>query len=109
MLTKDNRELEMRDSSSVEAIQLFEGDLEQNLRANGKFSSFSQLYSFTSENLSGYMPTLPLDGAKVLTVCGSGDHVVNASMLGADEIVAFDINTLAGFYTDLKYSLVECD
>lgn len=105
MITKEDKgNLKMDDLLSGNAVQVLEGDLERNLQANGRFSKFSQLYAFTSENLTGYMLNLPLEGARVLTIGGSGDQIVIAAMYGADEIVAFDINSLAGLYVDLKLS-----
>jgi S-adenosylmethionine:diacylglycerol 3-amino-3-carboxypropyl transferase len=65
------------------------------------------VYSFTTENLSGYFPHLPFKDASVLTVGGSGDQIINAYLHGASEVTAFDINTHSAFYTDLKLAALE--
>ncbi|MFH1401171.1 MAG: DUF3419 family protein [Nanoarchaeota archaeon] len=69
---------------------------------HGTFSRFSPIYAFTTENLCGYLPCLPIPDARVLTISGSADHIINAAMLGANEIVAFDVNALSGMYSELK-------
>ena len=93
-------------ADSNEICDLFDGDLRMKLAA-GKFSKYSQIYSFTTENLSGYLPQIPLNGARVLAVGGSGDTIVNTIMMGANEVVSFDINVLAGLYTDLKLAALQ--
>ncbi|MFC1696780.1 DUF3419 family protein [Nanoarchaeota archaeon] len=105
MLTKEKNgslNLDLDNDNSQNKLKLIEGESKYCVYSNGKFNRNSQIYSFTTENLSGYLPKLPLEGAKVLTVCGSGDSIINSYMLGADEVVAFDINKLSGYYTDLK-------
>jgi hypothetical protein len=64
------------------------------------------LYSFTTENLSGYLPKVVRRGDVVGTICGSGDHALNAVLLGASRIVEFDINPLAMAWSSLKRSAV---
>ena len=69
------------------------------------------LYAFTTENISGYLPLVgPAAGHRfdtVLTVCGSGDQLLNAILLGATELTAFDINPAAGYWLELKSRAVE--
>jgi hypothetical protein len=60
------------------------------------------IYPFTTENLAGYFPLLKLAGKTVLTVSGSGDHVLNAVFYGAARVDAFDVNLLSMSYTELK-------
>ncbi|MCR4284668.1 MAG: BtaA family protein [archaeon] len=66
------------------------------------FETRSKVYPFTTENLAGYMPNLNLEGKKVLTVTGSADHMINSFLFGAEDVVCFDINTLATFFAELK-------
>ena len=84
-----------------EITSLFEDNFEEKIVSN-RFDKYSSIYTFTTENLSGYIPKLNLPNRRVLTVCGSGDHIINVSLFGAKEIVAFDINILSGIFTELK-------
>ncbi len=85
-----------------EIEQLFSGDFIQNLRSAERFSKYSQIYSFATENIAGYFPKLGLNGKRVLTVSGSGDHIINAYLYGARKVDSFDINMLSSAITDLK-------
>lgn len=66
------------------------------------FSDLSQIYSFTTENISGYFEYLDFKDKDILTVVASGDHIINAFYKGAKKVVGFDINYLALIYTELK-------
>ena len=57
--------------------KLFQNELEQ----NQFFNPYNSSYLFTTENISGYMPDL--SGKRILTVCSSGDHYLNALLNGA--------------------------
>jgi hypothetical protein len=70
------------------------------------FRGISSIYPFTTENLAGYFPLLNLQGKTVLTVSGSGDHVLNAIYHRAKQIDAFDVNFLSSSYTELKLRAV---
>jgi hypothetical protein len=72
-----------------------------------KFSKFSRLYSFATENIAGYYPCLHFEKSSVLAVGGSLDHSINAYLLGADAVIAFDINVLAGMFCNLKLAAIE--
>lgn len=65
------------------------------MRHQPKFGRASAVYAFATENLGGYYPELELGKRSVLTVCGSGDHVLNAILYGAASVTAFDINQAA--------------
>jgi hypothetical protein len=90
------------DSSNIQ--QLFEGDLINNLEANGNFAKFSKMYAFSTENLSSYFPKIDFKDKKVLTVSGSGDHAICSYLQGAKEVTIFDKNRLSGCFLDLKSS-----
>jgi hypothetical protein len=71
-----------------------------------KYQTYSPLYAFTTENLSGYLPKVSRAKMEVLCVAASGDHLLNALYLGASSLTAFDVNRLAFAWTTLK--LVAC-
>jgi len=77
-------------------------DFEVVLRRSKKFAGFSQLYSFTTERLAAYYPNFEFSGKDVLVVGASGDHMINAYLLGAKNVTCFDINILAKYFVDLK-------
>lgn len=68
---------------------------------------FDSIYPFTTENIAGYMKNLNLENKKIITVCASGDHVINAIAKGCHDITAFDINPLTKYYLDLKLSAIK--
>lgn len=68
------------------------------------FHSYDKVYPYTTEVISGYMPNCT--GATVLTVAGSGDHFLNAVLMGAKRVDTFDINKLALLYQKLKRAAV---
>jgi len=59
-------------------------------------------YTFTNENLDGYMGDLCENAKSGLIVSASGDQAITASMYGVRDITAFDVNPTALFFTDLK-------
>lgn len=77
-------------------------DIINNLTSSKKYSKYCQIYSFTTENISGYYEYFDFKDKKVLTICASGDHVFNAILLGANYITCFDINLLSKYYFNLK-------
>ena len=56
------------------------------------FNEYSSIYTFTTENLGGYIKKLNLKNKKVLTVTASLDHMLNLVLNGVKEIDNFDIN-----------------
>ena len=68
---------------------------------------FSSIYSFTTENIAGYMYELDLSNKSVITVTGSSDHIINAILKGCTDITTFDINPLSKYYMDLKISAIK--
>ncbi len=67
---------------------------------------FSKLYPFTTENLN-YLKKLDLTNKKVITVTGSGDHVLNIILAGCKDITTFDINWKTKYYTKFKIFLIK--
>lgn len=68
---------------------------------------FCWLYPFTNENINGYYSKLDFKGKNVLTVISSGDHILNAILMGALSIDAFDSNRLAKYYSELKIAAIK--
>lgn len=67
---------------------------------------FSKMYTFCTENVSGYMKYFDFDGKRLLTVGSSGDQVLNSFFYGARDITLFDINPYAKFYVYLKIASI---
>lgn len=74
-----------------------------NLNDN-KFSQYNKIYLFTTENLC-YLEKF--NGKNVLSVCGSGDHILNSILFGAKNILAFDVNNLSQYILYLKIEAVK--
>ena len=72
-----------------------------------EFSHNSAMYVFTTENLVDYINKLKPENKSILTVTGSGDQLINLSLLGAKKIDNFDINQNAYFITQLKLSALQ--
>lgn len=70
------------------------------------FGNMSYLYTFTNENIKGSLQHFDFNSKDVLTVTGSGDHVLNM-LLYVDQIDTFDINLFAYYLLILKkYALI---
>ncbi|MFA5644362.1 MAG: DUF3419 family protein [Patescibacteria group bacterium] len=70
--------------------------------AHHKMTSRSPIYIYATEMVSAYYKCLDLKDKSVLSICGSGDQVINAYFFGAKKVFAFDINIRAEFILDLK-------
>lgn len=68
---------------------------------------FNFIYPFTTENINGYISQLNIEGKNILTVCGSGDHVLNLILNGAKKIDTFDISPLTKYYLYLKIGAIK--
>ena len=53
---------------------------------------FESVYPFTTENISGYYPSLDLKDKDVLSVGSSGDQAFNAILCGAGKVTLMDIS-----------------
>lgn len=65
-------------------------------------NGFSELYSFTTENISGYINSFDLKEKSLLTVGSSGDQALNAIVKCCKDITVLDINPYTKFYYYLK-------
>lgn len=63
---------------------------------------FTQIYPFTTENISGYINEFELKNRSLLTVGSSGDQIINAILYGCEDITHYDINPYSKYYIFLK-------
>ena len=77
------------------------------LNEDTKDNYFSHIYPFTNENLYAYYKNIDFKNKEVLSVVGSGDHILNAFLDGAKSVDAFDINPLAKHYVELKIAAIK--
>lgn len=67
---------------------------------------YQQVYPFTTEMISGYFDEIDFKGKKVLTVGSSLDQAYNALLLGAKNIVVYDINENVKRFGKIKRELI---
>lgn len=65
-------------------------------------SDFFQLYSFTTENINGYMHFFELKDKTLLTVGSSSDQAINATLARCSDITVCDICPLTKYFYYLK-------
>lgn len=68
--------------------------------------NFARVYSFATENVSGYLKHFDLENKSLLTVGSSGDQIINAYYHSARDITLIDINEFSRFYIFLKISAI---
>ncbi len=68
--------------------------------------SFSTIYPFTTENISGYINDFNLDNKSLLTVGSSCDQVINASLKNCTDISVLDICPFTKYYFYLKKAVI---
>ena len=69
-------------------------------------TEYSKIYTFTTENIDGYIKYFDLNNKSLLTVGSSGDQILNAFYSGARDITLFDINPYAKYYVYLKIAAI---
>jgi len=69
-------------------------------------TEYSKIYSFTTENINGYIKYFDFNNKNLLTVGSSGDQVLNAYYHGARDITLYDINPYAKYYLYLKIAAI---
>lgn len=67
---------------------------------------YFKLYTFTTENITGYIDYFNFENRSLLTVGSSGDQILNAYYNGARDITLFDINEYAKYYVYLKIAAI---
>jgi len=76
---------------------------------NGCFkylTEYSRIYTFTTENINGYIKYFDLKNKSLLTVGSSGDQILNAFFYGSRDITLYDINPYAKHYVYLKIAAI---
>ena len=87
------------DANLYRALSICDGDFRY-------LSEYSKVYTFTTENISGYIEYLDLTNKSLLTVGSSGDQILNAFYCGARDITLYDINPFAKYYIYLKIASI---
>lgn len=75
--------------------------------ASSVFSTYSNAYVITNEDLRTSMSFMPPKCEKALVVAGSGDHPLFCSLYGAKHVDAFDISYNAKCITDIKVAALK--
>lgn len=86
-----------------------EPDFNQELESHHYlFNAIGQAFLFTNENVSGYVNNIKqdLNGARVLSVCASGDHAFTFYDAGAKQVDTFDINYAQKMVYELKNTMI---
>lgn len=71
-----------------------------------KTGYFGQIYSFTTENIAGYIDLFDLKDKSLLTVGSSCDQLINAVLKNCKDITLVDINPYTKFYFYLKMASI---
>lgn len=98
-------------------MEALEEDIKNALRISNKSSAlrneydnmtnYSRIYQNTTENIKDYMPILEGNYKSALLPTASGDHQLEAILMGVNDITCFDINKLAKYFVRLKLTAIE--
>lgn len=69
--------------------------------------TFNRIYSFTTENIRGYINSFDLKEKSLLTVGSSSDQVLNAFFVGCMDITLIDVNIFTKEFFYLKKAAIE--
>ncbi len=64
------------------------------------------MYIYATEMIKEYYSLFNLKNKNILTICGSGDQVLNALFLGAKKVTGFDLNIYSKYILNLKVSAI---
>lgn len=64
------------------------------------------MYIYATEMINEYYPLFNLKNKNVLTICGSGDQVLNALFLSAKKVTGFDLNIYSKYILNLKIASI---
>ncbi len=78
----------------------------QDIINNNFCHTFSKLYSFTTENINGYINDFDLFNKSLLTVGSSLDQCINAILMGCSDVTVMDINPFVKYYFYLKKAAI---
>lgn len=70
-------------------------------------SEEAPMYIYATEMVSDYYSLLDVEGKSVLSITGSGDQVLNPVLMGAKNVVGFDLNKRAWMITELKMAAIK--
>lgn len=84
------------------AIDNFLAKIDRDTLLTKKFTPTHSLYSFTTENIAGYIEDFDCKNKSILTVWWSGDHIFNAYLYGAKDVTWIDKNIFAKYFAELK-------
>ncbi len=65
------------------------------------------MYIYATEMIGEYYKKFKIKSKKVLTICGSGDQVLNAHFLDAKKVIGFDLNKNSKFMLNLKTAAIK--
>lgn len=68
---------------------------------------YRRVYTMSNENIGSYKELYDFDGARLLTVLGSGDQYFNSLLYGVSDATIFDINYTAWLYFRVKYKAIK--
>lgn len=80
-------------------------ELNKILGSSNQDGTFNYIYPVTTENIAGYTRYVN-NFSTVLTVAGSGDHLLNCIYHGAREVTLFDINSVTYYLVRLKMAML---
>ena len=72
-----------------------------------RFHSNSSVYKFTNENINSGLYSFLLSNKRMLSVIGSGDHIINSILLGSKNIDCYDISTFPKYFLKLKMAAIK--
>ena len=84
----------IKNSTNKKQIDFYDNLCSASSVCEGNFcynSEFSRIYSFATENVSGYIDHFDFNNKSLLTVGSSGDQILNAFYNGARDITLFDM------------------
>lgn len=94
--------------SKVEEDLIFASKLIEDKEKCGEyFTIFNHLWPFATVNIREYLAPYNLEGKICVTLQGSSDHIFELALKNPKEIIGFDINTLTGYYGNLKIAAVK--
>jgi len=64
------------------------------------------MYIYATEMIKEYYSLFNIKNKNVLTICGSGDQMINALFLGAKKVTGFDLNFYSKHMLNLKISSI---
>ena len=68
---------------------------------------YRRVYTMSNENIGSYKELYDFDGARLLTLLGSGDQYFNSLLYGVSDATIFDINYTAWLYFRIKYKAIK--